>query len=273
MTRLRKLLVACMMVLVTCCTSIGSAISNIAQSIFSWVKASASYDYSNKHNESEYVEGDIVTVEGLGSKTTVGGDSQNPFKIPSKIQIGSVENANVSTVEAKVIIKNPYGVSLLDEAGTPKDAQLTAKDAEGKYTFKPNQAGTYTVQYAYEKVFNAGLTNEYSVWTVTKEYPIVVTSEKYTIQFVTNDSIVMPDKMDTNDGVETTVAIRLPKFYKQNGELVDQFILGDDINGTYYVASYVKLENVYLKDNVPVAYDAAKFDDEGKHVDDDEFYN
>ena len=278
MTRLRKLLVACMMVLVTCCASIGSAISNIAQSIFSWVKASASssssYDYSNKHEESEYVEGDIVTVTGLGSKTTVGGNSQNPFKIPSKIQIGSVGNASVSTVEAKVIIKNPYGVALLDDAGSPKDAQLTAKDAEGNYTFKPNQAGTYTVQYAYEKVFNAGLTNEYSVWTVTKEYTIVVTSEKYTIEFVTNDSIVMPDKMDTNDGVETTITIKLPKFYnKENGKLIDQFILGDDINGTYYVASYEKLENVYLKDNVPVAYEANKFDEEGKHVDDGEFYN
>ena len=55
MTRLKKLLVAGLMVIVTGCASIGSALLNMTQSIFSWVRASAnSYKYENKH---EYLDG------------------------------------------------------------------------------------------------------------------------------------------------------------------------------------------------------------------------
>ena len=261
MTRLKKLLVAGLMVLVTCCVSIGSAISNITQSIFSWVKASANtneYKYSNSHDEERTVEGNIITVNKIPTEAT----KNEPISIPKTVLVSNFgeDDATVATENIKVEIKNPYGVSLFAEDGTiPAENANQLVDNTDNYTLTPRQVGVYTVQYAVK--------NSSGVWTVSNIYQIKVTAESYTLEFAGNDPIVMPDKIDTNQGVDTTVTLNLPKLYDENGEQITEFVLGEESTTFFYLAKYVKLENVWLDaDNKPVEYVANDPNAEGKNV-------
>lgn len=267
MTRLKKLLVAGLMVIVTGCASIGSALLNMTQSIFSWVRASAnSYKYENKHDGAVYKDGDIVTVKNIPSRAKKDVDT---IYIPRTALTTSFAGASTTAAETIVEIKNPYGASLTDtsiafnEAGHILDAGQLAlgvdetdsggENHSGEYALTPNQAGVYTVQYAVK--------NENGVWTVSETYEIFVTADSYDIQFQANDPIVMPDKIDTSNDAETTVKIKLPLVYDKNGKQIKEFVLGELGTSEYYVAEYVTLNNVYLDDKgVPAEYTEAVTD-------------
>ena len=261
MTRLKKLLVAGLMVLVTCCVSIGSAISNITQSIFSWVKASANtdtYKYSNTHSSDTTLDGSVITVKQIPTEAT----KNEQISIPKDVLYAPFDgdSATVNGDDVKIEIKTPYGVSLVEEDGTISQANSNQLvDASTSYTLTPRQVGVYTVQYAVK--------NSSGVWTVSNIYQIKVTAESYTLEFAGNDPIVMPDKIDTNQGVDTTVTLKLPKLYDENGEQITEFVLGEESTSFFYLAKYVTLENVWLDaDNKPVAYVANDPNAEGKNV-------
>ena len=265
MTRLKKLLVAGLMVIVTGCASIGSALLNMTRSIFSWVRASAnSYYEENTHDGAVYKDGDIVTVKNIPSKAKKDVDT---VYIPRTALTTSFAGTSTTAAETIVEIKNPYGASLTDtskafsEEGHILDAgQLalgvdnTANGGEnhaGEYALTPSQTGVYTVQYAVKN-------EDEDVWTVSEVYEIFVTADSYDIQFQANDPIVMPDKIDTSTNAETTVKIKLPVMYNKDGTLIEKFVLGQAGTSEYYVAEYVTLNNVYLSDeNLPLEYTQA----------------
>lgn len=291
MTRLKKLLVAGLMVLVTCCVSMGSALLNITQSIFSWVKASAnSYKYENKLDKTatHYEDGDIITVSNLPTEAV----KDKTVYIPKNAVLTNVDKTSATAKQAFVEIRNPYGdlltkfeapegsaVKVLSPADDQTQVRETA-DADGEYhtgsvkyfAFTPSQVGVYTVQYASESAEG--------IWTVSDIYEINVAAEAYTMEFIDNDPIVMPDKIDTNS-TKNTVNLKLPKLYDENGNQITKFALGDVRNGSvYYVAEYKNIaedlvvlgepEKVYVyldNNNVPVVLEGAQ--PENKNLYDD----
>jgi len=268
MTRLKKLLIAGLMVIVTCCVSLGSALLNITQSLFSWVKIGAmagSYDYGNKHDNATYENGDILTVNNIPTTAVKGGE---PVYIPKTALTTDIATGTATTVSETVVqIKNPYGVLLnvQGESGEELDSQLTLGTGEhsNQYVLTPSQVGVYTVQYAVK--------NTKGYWTLSNIYKINVTAESYTMDFGTNSSIVNPSKIDTNQNVDTTVTLDLPKVYDKNGTQIKQFVLGDYSNGYYFVATYKNFAEgttgVWLdQNNIPTVYVANDPNAQGKNV-------
>lgn len=281
MTRLKKLLVAGLMAIVTCCVSFGSAIVNVTNSIFSWAKASANsndYSFTNKHDKATYQDGDVITVQGIPSEAKKDGSS---VKIPKTVVTTNIKTGEATTAsETRVLIKNPYGVDLIkieeyEEGGATKTRTVIADanqlaDGSGedanKYILTPSQVGVYTVQYAVK--------NTAGVWTVSDIYEIKVTADKYSMEFATNDPIIMPDKIDTNQGVDTKVNLKLPLVYDKNGEQIKAFVLGDytsadSLSPFYYLAEYVNVAengNVYFNGNKPELYQANAAEASNKNV-------
>ncbi len=265
MTRIKKLLLAGSMAVVTCCVSLSSSLLNIS-SLFAKVKVNAETattsedsNFNNTLDNSSTVNGKIISVSNIPNSAQKG--TKNPVYIPKKVMVSTLNSSGtISNAELKdptrIIIKNPYGVSLLKEDGTPVDDASTGNTIELKdstnseypnhYEFTPAQIGTYTVQYAVQD------TN--GVWTSSNIYGIEVSAEKFSIEFVSNDSIVMPNTIDTGlSEEERTVDIALPLFYNGKGELIKKFVLETNENNFRYVAEYVTLKNVFLdKYNSPV---------------------
>lgn len=266
MTRLRKLLVTGLMVIVTCCVSLGSALLSVTQSIFSWVKASANntYNYANEKTNTTK-EGDIVTVKNIPTSIK----RYETINIPAKVFVTSVGDTLPDDASAvtptRIDIKTPHGVSLLDESNTPIDAELVTLSNDGKYyQVKANEVGIYTVQYA-NKQNDAG--NGKDVWTLSNIYEIEVTADSYAIEFTANNSIVMPDKIDTNQGSDTTVTLSLPLLHDANGKIIEKFILGDQSANEYFVAEYKKFENVWIdENNCPVQVEKDPVLAQGKNI-------
>ena len=320
MTRIKKLLLAGSMAVVTCCVSLSSSILNVS-SLFTRVKVNAdtnpatndnTQDFNNTHKETTTQNGKVITVSNIPSSTQKGGDA---VYIPSTIftsTVGIDGTITGITPETKptIIIKNPYGVSLLDKDGNPivhepengggstdtetdEDApttdgsdvgsnpvqelvkisegdtnpDLTEEDKKHPNTFKftPAQIGTYTVQYA----VNTNPSNPTEgVWTTSNIYKIDVSAEQFSIEFVPNNPIVMPDQIDTNlKDEDKSIDIALPVFYDGHGDQIKHFVLETDNDSYYIVADYVTLENVFLdSSNSPVSVSEHPADAEGKNV-------
>ena len=271
MTRLKKLLVAGLMAIVTCCVSFGSAIVNVTNSIFSWAKASANsnnYSYTNNHDKATYQDGLVITAKGIPSEAKKG--DQDGVVIPSTVVTTDIETGETTAAsETHVLIKNPYGVDLVENENsnvTILDTNQISKNTAGDFVLKPSQVGVYTVQYAVK--------NAADIWTVSDIYEINVTADKYSLEFATNDPIVMPDKIDTNQGVNTEVSLKLPLVYDKNGEQITKFVLGDYTESTsqnpfYFVAEYVdvaKEGNVYFDGTTPKTYQANDANAANKNV-------
>lgn len=250
MTRIKKLLVAGLMAVVTFCVSIGSAIINIGQSLFSLVSvgATTNYDYSNTNTGVAYKTGHVVQVENIPSTGKVG----TGINIPKSITVFDTTDLDTPIVvtDATVDIKNPYGDSIVSTS--------QVEVVGDNYVLTPSQVGVYTVQYAY---------NNGNVWTISDVYSIQVTKEAYTLELEQNNPIVLPKQIDTNQGVSTTVKLPLPLVYDENGEQITKLVLGGESDEYYYVAEYKDLagktaehEYVVVLDettNAPVVYDYA----------------
>lgn len=256
MTKLRKWLVAGLMVIVTFCVTLGSALLNVTQTIFTKLKVSAAssdYAYSNTNPNNTLVEGKVITVEGIAKTATL--NDENGVLIPKSPKVYEMELDSNNLVEASadevvVEIKNPYGDYLVNKS-VINTAQIT--DETANYVLNPTQVGMYTVQYA----VRTG-----NVWTLSDIYQINVRAEAYTYDFVANDTIVMPSKIDTrakdlnNNVINKTVGISLPIFYDENGEQITSFVLGNQNESFVYVAEYKTFNNVFFDttDDVQNAY-------------------
>ena len=257
MTKLRKWLVAGLMVIVTFCVTLGSALLNVTQTIFTKLKASAQqtdYAYSNTNGTDALVEGKVISVKGLAKTATL--NDENGVLIPKKPQVYEMNGDGTltevtSNFDVVVEVKNPYGDFLVNKS-VLNTAQIS-DDSNGNYVLKPSQVGMYTVQYAVK----AG-----NVWTLSNIYQINVTAEAYTYDFVSNDTIVMPSKIDTRNQdlngnvIDKTVDISLPVFYDENGETISSLVLGNDNSEYVYIAEYKTFENVFFDEtnNVQNAY-------------------
>ena len=245
MTRIKKLLIAGLMAVVTFCVSLGSAIINISQSIFSWISvgAATNYTYSNENEGDTSKNGSILQI----GKITYADDESfakvgKDVYIPKNIKVFDIDEENegalveVPNPTIVVDIRDPYGDKLVYTEGT--NAGKSANDqvddeSDENYVLTPNNVGVYTVQYAYKNADN--------VWTISDIYSISVSKAAYTLEMPTNDPIVLPTQIDTNQGVSTEVTLPLPRAYDEDGNLIEKFVLGKESDDVYYVAEYKKL--------------------------------
>lgn len=299
MTRIKKLLLAGSMAVVTCCVSLSPSILNVS-SLFARVKVNADTvvtpkesttpDFNNNtHDEATTQNGKVITVSNIPSSAQKGGSVYIPRTVMSSTVSatdGTVSNATAET-SPTIIIKNPYGVNLLNDDGTIKDVTAEGSDLGSNpvkelelvdashadnsthpntFKFTPAQIGTYTVQYAVQ---------HNGVWTSSNIYNINVSAEQFSIEFITNDPIVMPDKIDTNQNLtdeDKSINIALPIFNNGKGDQIKNFVLETDKSAeedaTYYiVADYVTLNNVFLdNNNSPRSVSKNPADAEGKNV-------
>lgn len=300
MTRIKKLLVAGLMAVITLCVSIGTALINISQSIFSWVKVSATtnYDYSNTNDGETYKSGDVLQVEKIPTKGTVG----QTINIPKVVAVADLDSSLISTFnesgsdttslnlsQTVVDIRNPYGDKLVytdtvagDDGHNVGEVidnnQVTTNSTS--YVLRPTQVGVYTVQYA--------VRNAQGVWTISDIYSINVSKEAFTLELTENNPIVLPSQIDTNQGVSTLVKLPLPKIYDKDGKQITKFVLGKESNDYYYVAEYKtlgskvyntdgSLQNEYVvvldDNNVPHVYDYLNETDKANIPDDANVYS
>ncbi len=242
MTRFKKMLVAGLVAGVTLCSSMGSSLLNIGQSIFSSNKkvGAASYNYANTSDE--YLNSYVMTI----GKIPTTGELGKTITIPKDVVVADITDTNderaVQTpAETIVEVKNPYGDVLVADA----DGSELVTNA-GSYKLTPAHVGGYTVQYAVKRAVDE---NNY-VWTLSNIYYIEVVSNKYELEIKANDPILMPSKLDTTISTEKrTVKVDLPIVYDENGKQITAFVLGDESNEKCYVAEYVELNNVWLDDN------------------------
>ena len=244
MTKLRKWLVAGFMTVITLCVSMGSALLNVTQTIFSKLKvhATTDYAYSNSNSGTTLTEGKVVSVEGLAKTATLNDDQGVSIpKAPKVFALGDEALTPVSPDEVVVEIKNPYGDYLVNRS-ILNTSQITDDDANKQYILKPTQVGMYTVQYA---VKTGG------VWTLSDIYQINVRAEAYKYDILPNDPIVMPKKLDsrekdTDDNlINKNVDISLPIFYDAEGKQIKSFVISSTAEHVY-VAEYVTLNNVFF---------------------------
>lgn len=251
MTKLRKWLVAGLMVIVTFCVTLGSALLNVTQSIFTKMKASAQtdYAYSNTNGTDALIEGKVVMVEGIAKSATLK-DTEGVVipKTPKVFEMktdGTLAEVASDKFEVVVEVKNPYGDFLVNKS-VLNAAQVSVDASTGNYILKPSQVGMYTVQYAVKSD---------GVWTLSNIYQINVSAKAYTYDFIANDTIVMPSKIDTrakdddNVAINKNVDISLPIFYDEKGKIIDSFVLGNDNAEYIYVAEYKTFKNVFFDEN------------------------
>ena len=272
MTRIKKFLVSGLLVLVSCCTFLGSAITNFAQSIFSFGSASASTFNGGNTNtsDSNLSQGNILTVNNIPTSAKRGdGETVSlPFYGEGKgVSVTDASGATVNDYVLFVEITDPYGRALT----TYNDADATASggnvngtniasnvsevyfDNAGTpttLTLNPSTSGMYSVKYHVKSVGG--------VWTSSREYSIYVSSDSYDLQLISNDSIVMPSTVridgthESESWADTTINVALPLLYDNEGNLIEEdVILGDmvTVDGTndyYYVIKYTDLTNTTL---------------------------
>ena len=97
MTRIKKFLVSGLLVLVSCCTFLGSAITNFAQSIFSFGSASASsFNGGNTNTGGSLSQGNILTVKNVPTSVKRDGtEIELPF-INSGVSVSNTTGGAVS---------------------------------------------------------------------------------------------------------------------------------------------------------------------------------
>lgn len=244
MTRLKKLLVTGLLVLVSCCTYLGSAIVNVAHSIFSFGSASAStFNGGNTNNSGSAIkQGNILSVSKMPSTAEKGRPVSLPFG--ADIKVYSATTTTGSQVDSSVIfaeVINPYGEALTSFDNVENKTVATANGeaqlsiGSDTLTLTPNVSGTYKVRY------HSKSSNE--VWTSTDFYSVRVSTDTYEIKYAVNDSLVMPSTIridETNadkSWAKREVSVALPLLYDEKGDIIEKdIVLGDSFeeNSTQY---------------------------------------
>lgn len=274
MTRIKKFLVSGLLVLVSCCTFLGSAITNFAQSIFSFGSASASSFNGGNTNTGggDLSKGNILTVKNVPTSAKRDGtEIELPF-INKGVSVANTSGSDVGDYVLYVEVTDPYGRALTSykEAeiisgainGTAIVADMGGQvrfDNEGSPTtlyLNPSMSGMYSVKYHIKSTSG--------VWTSSREYSIYVSSDSYDLQLISNDSIVMPSTVridgthENEPWADTTIKVALPLLYDNEGNLIEEdVILGDVVtdatNGNYYyVIKYDDLASKTLSEVSPV---------------------
>lgn len=263
MTRLKKFLSATMMVLVTVFSYLGTAVVNVARSIFTFGTASALEPGKNT-NDGATVQGDIVSVPGFEKSIKKGEEVVLPHGGDDGIKVTLADLSATNNVDIKnvyVQIVNNYGEELttwVENEGTKlagyddttsaiyQDASNQITITANSITLKPNQSGTYKVKY-YVLTSN-------NVWTSSSAYDIVVAAEAYSLSFMANDATVMPTMF--NSEKNQTIDIALPLVYDENCDVItEDIVLGEDYGEAgseyHYVLKYEDVagtDGVSLKD-------------------------
>jgi len=169
MTRLKKLLVAGLMAIVTCCVSLGSAIVNISQSIFNLFTASADSSYKYKNDGlNSYTAGKVLTVKNIVTDYKL----NEKVSIPTQVVITSLgeQSAVLTPVDGEnvvVEIVDPDGDSVVSYDNNYDANQVSIETIDGRqcYTFNATKIGSYKVQYA---------AKQNGVWTLSDIYNVNV---------------------------------------------------------------------------------------------------
>lgn len=273
MTRIKKFLVSGLLVLVSCCTFLGSAITNFAQSIFSFGSASASsFNGGNTNTGGSLSQGNILTVKNVPTSVKRDGtEIELPF-ISSGVSVANTSGSDVSNYVLYVEVTDPYGRALTsyndaeNSSGAINGTAIVADmggqvrfDDEGSPTelyLNPSMSGMYSVKYHIKSTSG--------VWTSSREYSIYVSSDSYDLQLISNDSIVMPSTVridgthENEPWADTTIKVALPLLYDNEGNLIEEdVILGDMVTDTtngnyYYVIKYDNLASKTLSEVSPV---------------------
>ena len=273
MTRIKKFLVSGLLVLVSCCTFLGSAITNFAQSIFSFGSASASsFNGGNTNTGGSLSQGNILTVKNVPTSVKRDGtEIELPF-ISSGVSVANTSGGAVSDYVLYVEVTDPYGRALTsynnaeNSTGVINGTTIVADmggqvrfDGEGSPTklyLNPSMSGMYSVKYHIKSTSG--------VWTSSREYSIYVSSDSYDLQLISNNSIVMPSIVridgthENEPWADTTIKVALPLLYDNEGNLIEEdVILGDMVtdatNGNYYyVIKYDNLASKTLSEVSPV---------------------
>ena len=254
MTRLKKILATGLMILVSCCTYLGSAIVNVAQSLFSFKSASAaSFNPGNTNDSASTKNGDILSIPALPTDGMVGKNILLPLDTV-KTYSDAEQNSETTTNKLFVEIIDPLGQSLTsyNENGSSKQDYTVSNDASqvtvgSSITLNPKMSGIYTVIY---HTLNAS-----EVWSSSYENKIAVTSLKYNMKFITNGSIVMPNTVKIYDATSenaylNNVNIGLPLLYDENGSLIENtdILLKIDGQEQDYVIKYENLADKKLNE-------------------------
>ena len=255
MTRLKKLFATMLLVLVTVCSVLGSAVLNIARSIFtsSSAKADVVSIPGNQNDTDEVQAGSVVSIPGFLTKV----EKNNSITLPmSSVKVNGV-NLGDGLVNLFVEVTDIYGQALTqydDAEGTQvvanmgEQVAITGAATAKELVLTPSKAGIYNVKYY---VLSNG------VWTSTNTYNIRVAEESYKMVFEGNGATVMPSTFKHNIEGGQDINIALPLLYDENGELIEnQDILlgakqGTGANAYYYVLRYEDVagaEGVTLSD-------------------------
>ncbi len=273
MTRIKKFLVSGLLVLVSCCTFLGSAITNFAQSIFSFGSASASsFNGGNTNTGGSLSQGNILTVKNVPTSVKRDGtEIELPF-ISSGVSVSNTTGGAVGDYVLYVEVTDPYGRTLTTYNNAENSTgaingtaivgnmggQVRFDDEESPATLylNPSMSGMYSVKYHIKSTSG--------VWTSSREYSIYVSSDSYDLQLISNDSIVMPSTVridgthENESWADTTIKVALPLLYDNEGNLIEEeVILGDMVtdatNGNYYyVIKYDNLASKTLSEVSPV---------------------
>ncbi len=238
MTRLKKFLSATLMVLVAVFSYLGSAVVNVARSIFSFGTANAATEPGKNINDTTAtLQGDVVSVPGFEKSIKKGESVVLPHGGVDGIKVTSSDLETTSPVDIKnvfVQIEDSYGEMLTtwvegegtkladydDESSSTYREALAQIDIQtDAITLTPSQSGTYKVKYY--------VLTSADVWTSTSVYDIDVATEAYSMVFADNDATVMPSIF--NSETAHTIDLALPVLYGENGEVItEDVILGGD---------------------------------------------
>lgn len=255
MTRFKKILIAGLMILVSCFTYLGSAISNFAQSIFSFGKASAATSTKRPGNVNSdnisTIQGDILTIPALPTDGKVKSAIEIPFGAVTSKNVGGSDTTDTNKLFVEIIDPLGQSLTMYDDSKTNLNATVSNDGSvvisytsdTGVITLTPNYAGVYKVIYH--------TLSQEGIWSSSYENKIVVTSESYAMSFMSNDSIVMPNIVKTYDQDsqqnESAVDIAIPLLYDRDGNLIEEEVLLS-INGENYAIKFENLTNVKLSD-------------------------
>ena len=260
MTRLKKIFASMLLVLVTVCSLLGSAVLNITRSIFTLGNAKAevvSIPGNKNTSTTQALAGDVISIPAFSTSVKKNANLVLPF---GNVQVTDHTNltaapqtiADLGYNKLFVEITDIYGQALTEYDDTNGTQVTTAGVGQvtinaGTLTLTPANAGNYRVKYYV-------LSN--SVWTSTDAYDIEVASESYSMKFVTDGATVMPSTFNYTKA--QTIDIALPLLYDEDGKLIENedILLGGQYgSGTdtyYYILRYedvagtdgVRLNNV-----------------------------
>lgn len=170
----------------------------------------ADSDYNNS-NVSATVSGDAFEVVGVPSSAKV----NNVVSIPKISKVYNDSFVNQTDEEFVTVI-------------SPSDKEVSLVETAEAYTFVPTQVGRYVVKYAVKSGDD--------VYTVSKNYVIKVTQDKYSFEFTSNNSIVLPATVDTKSDASNKTYLPLPAVYTKT-ELVSKVLVGK-VGDNYVVATF-----------------------------------